>query len=67
MKCFEAFSGSNESRPVNEFSLWASKSPVIVREQVEEHGSFYKKDKTGKEEKIEGKKGNPILQPLNKH
>ena len=31
---------------------------------MEEYDCFHKKDETGKEEKIEGKKGNPILQPL---
>ena len=50
----------NESRFVNEFSLWASISPVIAGQQMGEC-------EIGKEEQIRGKRGVPILQSLNNH
>lgn len=51
----KAFSGLNKSRFVNEFTLWASISPIIFRQQMGMCGCFLKNDETGKEEKIKWK------------
>ena len=63
------FSGLNESRFVNELSLWANIFVVIFRQQLRECDCFHKKGETGKGEKIHWRerKDSFILNYLNNH